>query len=178
MQTETRPGFSLKYKNHEIKFIHAFQLGFFSEMLEYETDWNELMQIVGNTFDQNNDLDKIKGVLQEVIGTWLSSWEDNQELEFDIQVKIEELKYFNQNSAGRTKLVTLNFNDQLKTQIVFFVTRMRKCHSLRELASETIAESLKSDKDCEIDDFEIPKTLKEDLDVAIKSQWTARWHKK
>ena len=72
----------------------------------------------------------------------------------------------------------LRFNDSMKTQIVFFVTRLRKCLSLREFAAETITDTLKDDKDSDIEDFEIPKTLKEELKVATRSQWTARWHKK
>ena len=177
MEIDTHPGFALTHKNHEIEFINAFELGFFSKKLEYETDWRELMDIVGNTFNQHDDLDIIKDSLEEKIAVWPRSWEDNHELQFDIQVSIEERKYFNGNSAGRKKYVSVRFNDSLKTHIVFFVTRLRNYQSLKDLAAERITESLKDNEDSGIEDFEIPKSLKEDLNMAIKSQWTARWHK-
>ena len=103
--------------------------------------------------------------------------EENHNLEFNIKVNIDERESFNGNS-GRKKHVTIHFNDELRSDIVFLVTRLRKLQSLRELAVGTIIESLDLDKDEEIEHFEIPKSLKEDLRMGVISQWTARWHKK
>ena len=60
MVSETQPGFTIKYNNHEIKFMNVYQLRFFTEMLEFETVWREIMEIVGNGFDQLDDLDQTK----------------------------------------------------------------------------------------------------------------------
>ena len=145
-------------------------------MLAYNTDWTELMEIVGSAFGNHDDLEKIKATTEEMISAWLQP-SINFGLKLNIKVSIEAREYFNGNLAGRRKHVAIHFNNEAKTELVFFVTRLRKFQSLRDLAVETITDSLDIHKEEEIEHFEIPKTLKEDLRMSLLSQWTARWQK-
>ena len=59
---------------------------------------------------------------------------------------------------------------------MFFITKIRQLETLKHSAEETVIEHL--DKSCEVEDLEIPGTLKEDLKELMKSQWTKRWQRK
>ena len=174
MATKSFPGYALKYKNHVIEFEMAFQEGFFSSILEYESNWTELMKMMGFAFELHDDLKMIEVSTKEMSVAWLLLSEENHNLEFNVKVVIKERQCY---LAGRRKQVTIHFGDELRTDLRFLVTRLRKLQSLRDMAVGTITESLAFDKDEEIEHFEIPKSLKEDLRMGLISQWTTRWHK-
>ena len=82
MAVETKPGYILKSLSHEIKFVTAFQLGSYSPRLENNTDWSELMEIVGKAFDSCDDLDTIKAIIVQEVIDWLRLTELNQQIAY------------------------------------------------------------------------------------------------
>ena len=176
MSTETPPGFVLTTISNKVKFVTAFQNGEFSPELENLTDWTELMEIVGHSFDTLDDLGDVEESIQEDIISWLGIYEQVHSGIFNIKVSVEERGYFEDDVAGKKKYVGVNFNDQFKTQVVFFVTRIRKMETLRELAAEAVANEVKNDE--KIHDLEIPNFLKDDVLANCRSQWTKRWQRR
>ena len=178
MAIETKPGFILKSLSHEIKFVTAFQLGSYSPRLENNTDWSELMRIVGKGFDSCDDLDTIKAIIVQEVIDWLRLTELNQQIAYKLEVSIEEREYFENFFGGRKKAVEINFKDSYKTQLSFYVTRMKskQVGTLKQIACEAVTDALENDED--INDLEVPKTIIDDLYEQVNNQWTMRWKKK
>ena len=174
MPTETKPGFALRSAFHEVKFVTAFQLGTFSAKLENKTDWTEMMEILTHSFDFTEDLAAVKTMAETMIVDWLRLRNSTCR----VKVNIEEIPFerdnFEEVCAGRKKYVGIDFNDKYLT--VFFVTKLRKMETLRDIASEAVSNEIVNYEDIEV--LEIPKTLKGDIMVKSKSQWTARWQRK
>ena len=171
METDTHTGFALKFKQNKIEFINDNQVGIFNQTFVYdnEFDFMQLMTIIRSTLELHKDLEEMKSTLEELVNMWLRSWGNKQEVEFDIEVSFEEKTHF----IDKYATLYCNHRDGIyRSEIAFHITRLRKCQSLRKLATTTIAKSLKG-KYVEIEDFEIPKTLKKDLNMAIR-----KWHKK
>ena len=173
MSTETPPGFVLTTISNKVKFVTAFQNGEFIPELENLT---ELMEIVGHSFDTLDHLGDVEESIQEEIVRWLRLYEQVHSGIFNVKVSVEERGYFEEDVAGKKKYVGVNFNDKFKTEVVFFVTRIRKMVALRELAAEAVANEVKNDE--KIDDLEIPNSLKDDVLTNCRSQWTKRWQRR
>ena len=101
MLTETPPGFVLTTISNKVKFVTAFQNGEFSPELENLTDWTELMEIVGHSFDTLDDLGDVEESIQEDIISWLRLYEQVHSGIFDVKVSIEERGYFEDDVAGK-----------------------------------------------------------------------------
>ena len=133
MSTETPPGFVLTTISNKVKFVTAFQNGEFIPELENLTDWTELMEIVGHSFDTLDDLGDVEESIQEDIISWLGIYEQVHSGIFNGKVSIEERGYFEEEVARKRNMSGLNSNDKFKTQVVFYVTRIGKMDTLRKL---------------------------------------------
>ena len=180
MMIETRPGFLIKTASHEVRFVTEFQrrrVGdtlCYSPLLETTTDWTELMEIVGKAFDICDDLVTIETRIGCKIVTWLT--DEDQDMLHNIEVCVEEREHFEAEFGGRKKAVSIRFNYEKATELMFFITRMRRLQSLKQIACEAVGDAV--EKDDGVDELEIPETVRVDLRQQINSQWTLRWKRK
>ena len=56
------------------------------------------------------------------------------------------------------------------------MSKSKQVGTLKQIACEAVTDALENDED--INDLEVPKTVKDDLYDQVKNQWTMRWKKK
>ena len=170
-----------------LKLISASQKGYqghLSDLLDYQTDWKEAMQILLNsleTFPTNKA--EVQKMGSKKLEEWALTQEGGNELELKIGVTITEKKYYQTDSLKSLRLDFKRlFNDMFKTVMVvmFNVKRKKVMKSLKVIAAEAVSSRLTSAE--EIDRLEIPRGLLEDVDAAYKDSWRVRYvdtsHKK
>ena len=71
LENKTKPGVVLGSKGFEIMFVAGHQLGIGCYLVEYETDWAKLMEIVLETFEEvNNVLPDITTGLNTILSNY------------------------------------------------------------------------------------------------------------
>ena len=89
----TIPGFTMETKMFSLKFMAASQQGQLSHLLEYETDWKEVMQILLTCLETfPTDKTEVEKMGQEKLEEWTLTQEGGDELELKIGVIISEKK--------------------------------------------------------------------------------------
>ena len=174
----TKPGFEMESQMFSLKFMSASQQGQLSHLLEYETDWKEMMQIMLTSLDtfptNKTEVEKLGSLKLE---EWALTQEGGDELELKVGVIISEKKY---NQSDSLKCLRLIFNDLFKTVVLFNVRRKKVMKTLKMLAADVISSSLVQVED--IYKLEIPGTLYKDVETAYADSWRERYintnHKK
>jgi hypothetical protein len=109
----TKPGFEMESQMFSLKFMSASQQGQLSHLLEYETDWKEMMKIMLTSTQEGGD-----------------------ELELKVGVIISEKKY---NQSDSLKCLRLIFNDLFKTVVLFNVRKKKVMKTLKMISAEMIS---------------------------------------
>ena len=79
-RADTVPGFTMQSENFYLKFITGLQCGVSSRLLEYETDWYEVMEIILSRLqDEQEDKERFEVIASRDLEYW---------------VMLEEKRYF------------------------------------------------------------------------------------
>ena len=71
-RADTVPGFTMQSENFYLKFITGLQCGVSSKLLEYETDWYEVMEIILSRLeDEPETKDRFRLSPRKIMSTYL-----------------------------------------------------------------------------------------------------------
>ena len=94
-RADTIPGFTMQSENFFLKFITGFQKGVSSKLLEYETDWYEVMEIILSRLqDEQEDKDKFEIIASRDLEYWAKMQPGGDSLNLRIRAVLEEKRYF------------------------------------------------------------------------------------
>ena len=154
-----------------LRFMSASQQGQLSHLLEYETDWKEVMQILLNSLDTfPTNKSEVEKVGSDKLEEWALTQEGGDELELKVGVIISEKKYYESDSL---KCLRLIFNDIFKTVVLFNVRKKKMMKTLKIIAAEMISSRL-SDED-DVYKLEVPRSLYPDITTAFTDSWRVRY---
>jgi len=171
---ETIPGFTMQSELFYLKFITGMQGGVSSKLLEFETDWYEVMEILLSRLqDEPEHKDQFEIIASRDLEYWARIQPGGDTLNLKIIVQLEEKRYFLPPSGSR-KTLRLIFNDRFSTQVVFHARKKVLMNSLRNLASIAVADQFTKSEDIETLHSEIPKTLLPDVKRSFNNCWTPR----
>ena len=134
-QQDTLPGFKMQSENFVLKFITGLQKGVCSKLLEFETDWYDMMEILLSRLeDEPVNQDKFQDIASKDLENWALIQPGGDTLKLKIKVEMEEKLYLRQVLAnasvvksvnpthkqlGNIKTIKLTFSDRYTTQVVF-----------------------------------------------------------
>jgi len=174
-RADTIPGFTMQSENFFLKFITGFQKGVSSKLLEYETDWYEVMEIILSRLqDEQEDKDKFEIIASRDLEYWAKMQPGGDSLNLRIRAVLEEKRYFEPPSGSR-KALRLNFNDRYSTQVLFHVTKKVFLRSLREVSAEAVADLVEKEAILDKLNTELPVHLIEDVRKSYHNCWTPRF---
>jgi len=174
-QHDTVPGFTMQSESFYLKFVTGLQCGVSSKLLEYETDWYEVMEILLSRLqDEPEKKEQFETIASRDLEYWARIQPGGDTLNLEIQVKLEEKRYFLPPSGSR-KTLRLVFNDRFKTQVLFHARKKELLRSLRDLAAVAVADRVSKEEDIETLDKEIPRTVIPDVRAAFSNCWTPRF---
>merc|ERR1712226_805332 len=97
------------------------QCGVSSRLLEYETDWYEVMEILLSRLqDEPENKSGFEEIASRDLEFWASVQPGGDTLNLKIKVALIENKYF-EPAKGMEKVLKLAFNDRFMTQVYFHV---------------------------------------------------------
>lgn len=71
-RADTVPGFTMQSENFYLKFITGLQCGVSSKLLEYETDWYEVMEIILSRLEDEPEIkDRFRLSPRKIKSTYL-----------------------------------------------------------------------------------------------------------
>lgn len=153
-----------------LKFMSASQQGQLSHLLEYQTDWKEVMQILLTSLETcPTNKTEVEERGSEKLEEWALTQEGGEELELKVRVVISEKRYFQSDGLKSLRLV---FNDMFKTVVLFNVRRKKLMKSLKKMSAEVVSSRLSCTED--ISRLEIPRGLIRDLEMAYEDSWRVR----
>merc|ERR1712112_525755 len=188
---DTVPGFMMQSQNFVLKFITGLQKGVVSKLLEMETDWFDMMEIMLSRLeDEPTNQERFEDICSKDLEHWALLQPGGDTLNLQIKVELEEHLYRKvpansrnlqqhppkDGHLGTRKAVRLTFNDRFTTQVIFHVRKKRALQSLKELAAVAVVD-LNSVPDAGKELAEeglLPFTLVPDLDDAFSNCWTKR----
>ena len=175
----TTPGFTMDSKMFSLKFMSASQQGQLSHLLEYQTDWKEVMQILLTSLETcPTNKTKVEKMASDKLEEWtltlLNQQYGGHELELKIGVIISD-------SLDSFKSLKLVFKSRrIETVLLFNVRRKKVMNTLKTFAAEVVSCRLSQAED--VYSLEIPRGLFLDIDTAYNDSWRARYvdttHKK
>lgn len=178
-QADTVPGFTMQSERFYLKFVTGMQCGVSSKLLEYETDWYEVMEILLSRLEDEPenqpDLERIAGRDLEF---WAAVQPGGDTLNLKIQVRLEEKRYFLP-PMGMRKTLKLTFNDRFTTQVLFHVKKKQMLRSLKYMSAVVVAASLAREEGAEVlgRTYQLPRCLVPWVRKAWHNCWTARYFK-
>ena len=159
----------MESKTFSLKFMYACQQGELSHILEFMTDWKEVMEILLVCLETSpTDKVEVEKMGSEKLEQWALTQEGGDELELEVGVVISEKRH----QVDSLKSLRLIFNDMFKTVVLFNVRRKKVMKSLKTFAAEEVSRHLKSEQD--ITSLEIPRGLFKELEVAYRDSWRVR----
>merc|ERR1711936_674386 len=188
---DTVPGFMMQSQNFVLKFITGLQKGVVSKLLEMETDWFDMMEIMLSRLeDEPTNQERLEDICARDLEHWALLQPGGDTLNLQIKVELDEhlCRKVPANSRnlqqhppkpghlGTRKAVKLTFNDRFTTQVIFHVRKKRALQSLKELAAVAFVD-LHSNPNAGKELAEeglLPSTLVPDLDSAFSNCWTKR----
>jgi len=174
-RADTIPGFTMQSENFFLKFITGFQKGVSSKLLEYETDWYEVMEIILSRLqDEQEDKDKFEIIASRDLEYWAKMQPGGDSLNLRIRAVLEEKRYFEPPSGSR-KALRLNFNDRYSTQVLFHVTKKVFLRSLREVSAEAVADLIEKEAILDKLNAELPGHLIDEVRKSYHNCWTPRF---
>ena len=163
----TTPGFTMESKKFSLKFLSASQQGTLCHLLEYETDWKEVMQIILDCLEAfPTDKTQVEMVAQKKLEEWTLTQEGGDDLELKVGVIISERRYYQEN---RLKSLRLIFSDMFKTVVRFNVIKKKVMKTLKSFSAEAVSSCISYSED--IYKLGIPRGLFVDLDTAYNDSW-------
>ena len=168
-----------RYERHSdlffAEFVSGRQEGVRSKVLEKLTNWAEVMETMLAILEEFTDnVEKAAEVLADRLQENLAQYHGHVTIRVD--VKIEE-RIFNMARPGVEKYVKIGFSNRLRSEVVFVVTRKTKVVSLKELATEAVAELVSNNGEdgMDMDRLELPQSLVVDLKNCYRDNWTPRY---
>jgi len=164
---QTVPGFTLQSPNFKLQFISAYDDGVVSESFQYETDWMETMVIILYTLEYFP-------TSVEFAEKYLVTTFERMMPEMKVTVKLRDRAYFG-SPFGKTKKMTLEFNDGSSTNLIFLIKKRTIMTSLKDIAAEAVVNKLKTEGD--IAKLDIPLSLKDNLVKEYQHDWNERYYR-
>ena len=182
---DTEPGFTLRNQGFFLKFVTGMQCGVSSRLLEYETDWYEVMQILLAKLEEEPEVqNRFEAAASLALEDWAKLQPGGASLNLKIRVALEEKKYF-MGGAGRPgagappgarKSLKLTFNDRFTTQVLFHVRKKSVMRSLKYLSAIAAAAPMVAAEAAELlaASGELPAALAADVRAGWSNCWTER----
>jgi len=172
---DTVPGFTMQSESFYLKFVTGLQFGVSSKLLENETDWYEVMEILLSRLqDEPEKKEQFQTIASRDLEYWASIQPGGDTLNLKIIVSLEDKRYFMPPSGSR-KTLRLVFNDRFKTQVIFHARKKVLLKSLRDLAAIAVGDHFNKEEGIEKLETEIPKSLIPDVKRAFNNCWTPRF---
>jgi len=172
---DTVPGFTMQSEAFFLKFVTGLQCGVSSKLLEYETDWYEVMEILLSRLqDEPERKEQFQTIASRDLEYWARIQPGGDTLNLKIRVSLEEKRYFLPPSGSR-KTLRLIFNDRFSTQVIFHARKKMLLKSLRELAAIAVADHFKNGDNINKLDTELPRTVIPDVKKSFDNCWTPRF---
>lgn len=173
-RADTIPGFLMQSENFFLKFITGLQCGVSSKLLEYETDWYEVMEIILSRLqDEPDNKERFEIIASRDLEYWARVQPGGEALNLKIRVLLEEKRYF-QPPSGSRKTLRLIFNDRFSTQVLFHVRKKQLLRSLKDLAAVAVADQICAESQINELSCELPQVLLPTVRKAFNNCWTAR----
>lgn len=172
---DTVPGFTMQSEAFYLKFVTGLQCGVSSKLLEYETDWYEVMEILLSRLqDEPEKKELFETIASRDLEYWARIQPGGDTLNLKIRVSLEEKRYFLPPSGSR-KTLRLIFNDRFSTQVIFHARKKMLLKSLRDLAAIAVADHFDKGEVIAKLDTEVPRSLIPDIKRAFSNCWTPRF---
>jgi len=172
---DTVPGFTMQSEAFFLKFVTGLQCGVSSKLLEYETDWYEVMEILLSRLqDEPERKEQFQTIASRDLEYWARIQPGGDTLNLKIRVSLEEKRYFLPPSGSR-KTLRLIFNDRFSTQVIFHARKKMLLKSLRELAAIAVADHFKNGDNIKKLETELPRTVIPDVKKSFDNCWTPRF---
>jgi hypothetical protein len=185
MLCETVPGYTKHSAHFSITFVTGQQCGMNSSVIEWQTDWHDIMTIVLTGLETHPDhVTEAASVMAADLETWAQAQPGGAMLNLRISVAIAEGRYFLP-PLGRRKELRIFFNDRFNTQVLFHIAKKRvEMESLRRLATLAVANQLRipaapcadaaTVDAASVGSLELPRCLAAEVRTALHFSWTAR----
>lgn len=171
----TVPGFTLQSENFMVKFISGFLDGVPSQLLEYETDWMEVMLIILDTLETfPTSVMTTQNILSGSLENWVISHPGAEHLNIKANVTIQEKAYFTP-PLGSKKSLRISFTDTFKTEVLFYIKKKCNLKSLKNIGAAAVVDHLEDTKD--IAELEIPTSLIGNLVTQFNDDWTPKFYR-
>ena len=170
MSCDTYPGFSLKSPNFELEFIAGFRRGIGSQIVEYATNWFDVMDAVLAVVEKfPTSVPVAETVLAGVL-------ENNEVLDEGngTVVEMEEKVYFTP-PQGAKKSLKIRFGDRWETELHFHLRKKNCMRMLVDLSAVAVVDSIQNEDDLAL--LEVPGTLLTNLVRAVHDDWCARYYR-
>jgi len=178
---DTTPGFEMESPNFSLTFVTGLQRGVASNMLEMETDWFDMMEILLSRLeDEPTNQIQFEVIAATCLEMWALHQPGGDTLFLRIKVEVEEQLYGRQmklKELGRWKAIKLTFNDPNTTQVIFHARKKLRLQRLKEIAAVRTADQLLNVSAAKqlADEGLIPAALVQDLTLACLDTWTQRY---
>jgi len=172
---DTVPGFTMQSEAFYLKFVTGLQCGVSSKLLEYETDWYEVMEILLSRLqDEPEKKEQFETIASRDLEYWARIQPGGDTLNLKIRVSLEEKRYFLPPSGSR-KTLRLIFNDRFSTQVIFHARKKMLLKSLKDLAAIAVADHFDKGELIDKLDTEVPRSVIPDVKRAFSNCWTPRF---
>lgn len=176
-RADTVPGFLMQSENFFLKFITGLQCGVSSKLLEYETDWYEVMEIILSRLqDEPESKERFEIIASRDLEYWARVQPGGEALNLKIRVVLEEKRYF-QPPSGSRKTLRLVFNDRFSTQVLFHVRKKQFLRSLKDIATAAVADQINNEGQIDQLLAEIPGILVPNVRKSFRNCWTPRYYR-
>ena len=174
-ENDTIPGFTLKSPNFMVRFLAGYQKGLVSQILEYETDWMEVMVIILDMLEMfPNSVMTAQNILARKLKNWIISQPGAEHLNIKANAFLEEQVYFTP-PLGSKKSLKISFTDNYKTEVLFHIKKRTTMKSLKDLSVSAVVDNLKTKED--IAKLEIPISLIANLVKEFGDDWSSRFYR-
>ena len=163
VKEKTNPGTTRETKNYEIIFVAGHQHNGSSYLVEYESNWIQLMQLILASLEiSENTFEDISSFLNQELEKYLSPG-------LNVRLDIFDQTYF---PKKQTKSLHLSFTDPAKTSLVFLIRRKQVLRRLKDISIQKVSEHIIQTSD--LPSLEIPQSLKSDLIDEARTIWNRR----
>ena len=165
--TITPVGYKLSSKNFIIKFKSARQNSNESKVLEQNTDWTEVMNIVLNTLEEHPT--NTKSVSKEAssrLEEWALTQTGGYDLKLRVTVMIYKPDYWRQENK---RDIFLHFSDAYRTCVIFKVKKKQSMLSLRTLSAQKVSACLRVED--HINKLELPRDVLPAIHESYYDEW-------
>ena len=160
VKEKTNPGTTRETKNYEIIFVAGHQHSGSSYLVEYESNWIQLMQLILASLEiSENTFEDISLFLNRELQKYLTPG-------INVRLDIFDQTYF---PKKQTKSLHLSFTDPSKTSLVFLIRRKQVLRRLKDISIQKVSEQMiqTSDLVC----LEIPMSLKSEVIDEARTIW-------